>query len=293
MLATLAAWLSAAPPSTDGSLGAPSIQFASSRAELSALAYADEERHAAQLSSMEPPRAQLASIAARTRITSMPALVGATSLLVKMSSGFQTGARVRINPGGATEEDHVLLAPSSFTLATPLRFPHGLGEAVLQVGVPVPVEHARASAPSVGDTLRAAWRTRSKGDMPPLATLPPPPLRAPAPTPAGGVGGDAEASAPQAAPPPPLSSPRKGEPPLVGSLTTVVRSLTFYLHGHWGVEAAAAMLLLLVATLCMAGYIVQVFFDYSLCCLGRSKGRSPGCFFRWKRRPPIELHVPK
>lgn len=277
--------LLAAPPSTDGSLVAPSVRLASSRAELSALAYEEEERRAAQLSSKEPPRAQLASIAARTRITAMPAFIGATSLRVKMSSGFQTGARVRINPGGVTEEDHVLLVPSSFTLATPLRYMHGLGETVLQIGVPPPVEHASVPVPS-----------REAGAAQQLAAPPPPPSWSPAPTAAGGVGGEAEASAPQALPPPsppPLPSPRRGEPPLVGSLTKLLRSLTFYLHGHWGVEAAAAMLVVLVATLCMAGYIVQVFFDYSLCCLGRSKGRSPGCFFRWRKRPPVELHVPK
>ena len=132
--------------------------------------------------------------------------------------------------------------------------------------------------------LALALRARARMEAGRVKMVPP----SRATYPAGVVGGDAEASAP-----PSLSVPRKGEPPLVGSLTKLVRSLTFYLHGHWGVEAAAAMLVLLVATLCMAGYIVQVFFDYSLCCLGRSKGRSPGCFFRWKRRPPIELHVPK
>ena len=55
---------------------------------------------------------------ARTRITVAPSERGATSLTVKAAGAFHAGDRVRINPGGATEEDNVV-ARAPFVLATP------------------------------------------------------------------------------------------------------------------------------------------------------------------------------
>lgn len=221
---------------------ASTVSAASSRAELSSLAFTSRKQSHRVA---EESQLQLASIAARTRITVQPVEAGATSLHVKRWSGFDPGARVRINPGGTTEEDNELLLPSLFTLAAPLRYMHGLGETVLQLGGSAAVERPRSPAPRV----EAGW-----------------PLR--------------PSSHPQLQPSPRLMT---REPPLVGSLSHLFRHASFYVHGRWGVEAAGALLIVMLAALGMVGYAANIFFEYSLCCFWRRKEDAPsepGCLRR-------------
>ena len=208
----------------------------------------------------EPPRDLLASIAARTRITTHPAEVGATSIHVKMASGFQTGARVRINPAGTTEEDNVLTHAASFALERPLRYMHGLGETVIQLGGGAAIERVRTSV-SLANLAQPQLQQASQAEpQPQPQPQPQPKAKAPPmPTP---VQVHARAQAP--------GLPRR-EPPVPGSLPELLSRASMYMRGHWGVEAAALLLAVLLATLLMAGYLMRVFFDYSLCCLWRSK----------------------
>ena len=205
----------------------------------------------------EPPRDLLASIAARTRITTHPAEVGATSINVKMSSGFQTGARVRINPAGATEEDNVLTHAPSFALERPLRYMHGLGETVLQLGGGVAIERVRTS---VSLATPALPQTQEEPQSQPQVNTPPKPAQLPVHT---HVHAQAQAQASGLA----ARERRQG----LGAVSELLSRASLYMRGHWGVEAAAVLLALLLATLLMAGYLMRVFFDYSLCCLWRSK----------------------
>ena len=205
-------------------------------------------RNATAATASEPPRDLLASIAARTRITAHPAEVGAKTIHVKMSSGFQAGARVRINPGGATEEDNVLAHVSSFVLERPLRHMHGLGETVLQLGGGAAIERISTSVSKAAEHLQE-----------------PQPRPQPQPQP------QARPEAPLKPQPQPLRPTTGREPPLVGSVPELLARASLFVHGHWGVETAAVLVAVMVATLFMAGYLIRVFCDYSLCCLWRTK----------------------
>jgi len=207
----------------------------------------------------EPPRNLLASIAARTRITTHPAEVGATSIHVKMASGFQAGARVRINPSGATEEDNVLTHADSFSLERPLRYMHGLGETVLQLGGGAAIERVRTSV-SLANLPAEPQAAQAE---------PQPQVQAPTtPTPVE-VHSHAHAQA---------SGLARRDPPLPGSVSELLSRASLYMRGHWGVEAAVLLLGVLLASLLMAGYLMRVFFDYSLCCL-------------WRSKKPAEVHM--
>ena len=243
----------------------------------------------------EPPRNLLASIAARTRITTHPAEVGATSLHVKMASGFQAGARVRINPTGATEEDNVLTHADSFSLERPLRYMHGLGETVLQLGGGVAIERVRTSVslanlPAEPQAAQAELQPLPQAQVPTTPT--PVEVHSHSHTQASGL--------------------TRRDPPLPGSVFELLSRASLYMRGRWGVEAAVLLLAVLIASLLMAGfasqgfepnpgvtglpltrsafllltrpglaldrYLMRVFFDYSLCCL-------------WRSKKPAEVHM--
>lgn len=182
----------------------------------------------------EPPRNLLASIAARTRITTHPAKVGATSIHVKMASGFQAGARVRINPAGATEEDNVLMDADSFSLERPLRYMHGLGETVLQLGGGAAIERVRTSVSLANVPAEA-----------PAQAEPQPLPQVQVPTPPVGVHSHAHTQA---------SGLARRDPPLPGSVSGLFSRASLYMRGRWGLEAAVLLLVLLLASLLMAGY---------------------------------------
>ena len=191
---------------------------------------------------------------ARTRITVAPSERGATSLHVKAAGAFHEGDRVRINPGGATEEDNVV-ARAPFVLATPLRHMHGLGEAVLLLNpaaaaATAAAEAAPAAAPARARAVVGRRRAGLFGH-------------------AGGGGGGGESDAPPAA-------AQDREPPLHGVARIVARSTR---GGHYGVEAAAALLVVLLCALLMGGYVLKQLCEYSLCCFGRGKpgGSARGC----------------
>ena len=235
----------------------------------------------------EPPRNLLASIAARTRITTHPAEVGATSLHVKMASGFQAGARVRINPTGATEEDNVLTHADSFSLERPLRYMHGLGETVLQLGGGVAIERVRTSV-SLANLPAEPQAAQAELQPLPQAQVPT------TPTPVE-VHSHSHTQA---------SGRTRRDPPLPGSVFELLSRASLYMRGRWGVEAAVLLLAVLLASLLMAGfasqglepnpgvtglpltrsglaldrYLMRVFFDYSLCCL-------------WRSKKPAEVHM--
>ena len=187
---------------------------------------------------------------ARTRITVAPSERGATSLHVKAAGAFHEGDRVRINPGGATEEDNVV-ARAPFVLATPLRHMHGLGETVLLLNpAAAAATAAEAGAAPAPARARAVVGRRRAG------------LFA---TPAAAA---AEATR--------RRRRRKREPPLHGVARIVARSTR---GGHYGVEAAAALLVVLLCALLMGGYVLKQLCEYSLCCFGRGKpgGSARGC----------------
>ena len=186
----------------------------------------------------EPPRNLLASIAARTRITTHPAEVGATSIHVKMASGFQAGARVRINPAGATEEDNVLTDADSFSLERPLRYMHGLGETVLQLGGGAAIERVRTSV-SLANVPAEAQAVQAEPQPLPQAQVPT------TPTPPVGVHSHAHTQA---------SGLARRDPPLPGSVSELFSRASLYMRGRWGLEAAVLLLLVLLASLLMAGY---------------------------------------
>ena len=186
----------------------------------------------------EPPRNLLASIAARTRITTHPAEVGATSIHVKMASGFQAGARVRINPAGATEEDNVLTDADSFSLERPLRYMHGLGETVLQLGGGAAIERVRTSV-SLANVPAEAQAVQAEPQPLPQAQVPT------TPTPPVGVHSHAHTQA---------SGLARRDPPLPGSVSELFSRASLYMRGRWGLEAAVLLLMVLLASLLMAGY---------------------------------------
>ena len=185
----------------------------------------------------EPPRNLLASIAARTRITTHPAEVGATSIHVKMASGFQAGARVRINPAGATEEDNVLTHADSFSLERPLRYMHGLGETVLQLGGGAAIERVRTSVS--------------------LANLPAEPQAEPQPLPQAKVPTTPTPVEVRSHAHTQASGLARRDPPLPGSVSELLSRASLYMRGRWGVEAAVLLLAVLLASLLMAGYASQ------------------------------------
>ena len=191
---------------------------------------------------------------ARTRITVAPSERGATSLHVKAAGAFHEGDRVRINPGGATEEDNVV-ARAPFVLATPLRHMHGLGEAVLLLNpAAAAATAAEAAAPAAAPVRARAVVGRRRAGLFGHA---------------GGGGGGGESDAPPAA-------AQEREPPLHGVARIVARSTR---GGHYGVEAAAALLVVLLCALLMGGYVLKQLCEYSLCCFGRGKpgGSARGC----------------
>ena len=191
---------------------------------------------------------------ARTRITVAPSERGATSLHVKAAGAFHEGDRVRINPGGATEEDNVV-ARAPFVLATPLRHMHGLGETVLLLNpAAAAATAAEAAAPVAAPARARAVVGRRRAGLFGHA---------------GGGGGGGESDAPPAA-------AQEREPPLHGVARIVARSTR---GGHYGVEAAAALLVVLLCALLMGGYVLKQLCEYSLCCFGRGKpgGSARGC----------------
>jgi len=191
---------------------------------------------------------------ARTRITVAPSERGATSLHVKAAGAFHEGDRVRINPGGATEEDNVV-ARAPFVLATPLRHMHGLGEAVhLLNPAAAAATAAEAAAPVAAPARARAVVGRRRAGLFGHA---------------GGGSSGGESDAPPAA-------AQEREPPLHGVARIVARSTR---GGHYGVEAAAALLVVLLCALLMGGYVLKQLCEYSLCCFGRGKpgGSARGC----------------
>jgi hypothetical protein len=76
-------------------------------------------------------------------------------------------------------------------------------------------------------------------------------------------------------PPPP---PRLRELPLLGNFTALAGLGTLYVRTHVGVEAACALLLAGLLSLCALGCVVSAFCDYSLC-----------CFFRGAKKRPVRL----
>ena len=191
---------------------------------------------------------------ARTRITVAPSERGATSLHVKLAGAFHEGDRVRINPGGATEEDNVV-ARAPFVLATPLRHMHGLGETVLLLNpaAAAATAAAEAAAPAAAPARARAVVGRRRAGLFGHA--------------GGGGGGESDA---------PPAAAQEREPPLHGVARIVARSTR---GGHYGVEAAAALLVVLLCALLMGGYVLKQLCEYSLCCFGRGKpgGSARGC----------------
>ena len=72
----------------------------------------------------------------------------------------------------------------------------------------------------------------------------------------------------------PPSPPVQRERPLLGNLTAIAGHSSRYVRTHVGVEAACALLLAALLSLCAVAMVARAFFDYSLCCF--SRGAKPG-----------------
>ncbi len=74
-------------------------------------------------------------------VTSLAAAASAgnAELAVASTTGFNVGDRIRINPGGANEEDNEIAGFGSVLLSSPLEFDHAAGELVIEIsGSPSP-----------------------------------------------------------------------------------------------------------------------------------------------------------
>ena len=200
-----------------------------------------------------------ASVDARTRITLTMALRGADRLTLKLTDGFRPGSSVLINPGGATEERSTVrsVAPCLVVLTTALAYAHGVGESVVQLaaaGVPATERppHDVVAQELDGTTVSAEaepmgvgpFGTAAAGSM--VADL----GRARAPASAGGAALTATT---------PLA------------LTQLGGGVLRFVRGHIGVEAAVALLLCGLLTLCALGCVVDSLFGYTLCCFARGR----------------------
>ena len=183
----------------------------------------------------------------KSRITVRQAAAGETSLSVHRPFAFPAGSHVRLNAGGATEEDApVLRAP--LLLAAPLNHMHGLGETVLLF--PAVGAAPRPSPPPLdaSQVARVAATTASAASANATTAS------------AGWISFELDGLATLAA-------------------ATGNRTTTFV--DRW--EAAVVFVLVLGVAACVGGYVAQVFCAYSLCCCYR--GKSVLCWRR-RRRPP-------
>ncbi len=73
-------------------------------------------------------------------VLSDPAAPGATTIEVESAEGFAVGDGIRINPGGATEEDNTVSGIGSLELSGPLLYEHEAGETVVKLPA-VPLDH--------------------------------------------------------------------------------------------------------------------------------------------------------
>ena len=90
--------------------------------------------------------------------------------------------------------------------------------------------------------------------------------------------------------PVPSMHPHQREKPLLGNLTSLAAFGSSYMAMHVGAEAAAALLLAILFSMCALGYLVKAFCGYTLCCFtrgqhGRLKTSVDGL------REPRMLHV--
>ncbi len=183
------------------------------------------------------------AIDARTRLVSSMAAKGLNQLSVKLSAGFRAGSLIVLNPGGVTEEQLTLRRADPFLLASPLRYSHGMGETVVQLASTEDVDTVAASADSSSSSSSAKRLSAL------LA------LR------------DRRAHVYHRPPPPP---PHR-EAPLLGNITELTDGSSRFVRTHMGIEAALALLLAAVLSLCALGCIVQAACDYSLCCFSRGR----------------------
>ena len=208
------------------------------------------------------------AVVARTRLTTSAVEAGATALHVKMSSGFHSGGLVVINPGGPTEERNKFVR-QPFVLASPLKHQHGLGEIVLMLApqstgftadVHTEPSLVKAAAP------RPAWDTAvAHGEKPLLGRCVHSLL-------VGRLGvARARRRHPHLSPDPSaLDAPTLRS---LSELQSTWRSKSF-VRVHWGVEAAAGMLIALLLVLLVATCVVQSFCEYNpFCFLGRKGPR--------------------
>ena len=75
------------------------------------------------------------------------AVTGSQSLEVSSTTGFYIGDNIKINPGGANEEENVITGFGSFLLQNPLQYDHFIGEVVLNLN-PTAVEQSNSDIPS-------------------------------------------------------------------------------------------------------------------------------------------------
>ena len=188
------------------------------------------------------------SVDARTRITLKMAPRGARQLILKLTDGFSPGSGVVINPGGTTEERSAVLsvAPSLVVLTTALSFAHGVGESVVQLAATrapvakrpqdVVAQELDGTAVSAGTELVASAVVNF---------------------------GRAQATASS------RSAALSATTPL--ALRHLGDGVLRFVRGHIGVEAAVALLLCGLLTLCALGCVVDGLFGYTLCCFARGR----------------------
>ena len=187
----------------------------------------------------EPPLLGELAIDGRTRLVKSLKARSSPTLSVQLASAFRPGALVVINPGGTNEEYATVLRPEPLTLTEPLRYTHGVGEAVVQLALAGADAKTQPVSSHFGALLALRDRRAHKRRLSPPAA---PPIR---------------------------------EKPLLANVTQITQVLNVYVRTHVGVEAAGALLLAALLTLCVAGCVLQTFCSYSLCCFSRTRAIPP------------------
>jgi len=190
------------------------------------------------------------AIDARTRLISSMAARGTRQLTVKLSSGFRAGALAVINPGGTTEERVTVLRPEPFLLTAALRYSHAIGETVVQLA---PTESFLEDIEEEAGEQAGEGTAASSASSRLSALLA---LR------------DRRAHVRHHRPP---SPPPHREAPLLANITQIADGSARFVRTHVGIEAAMALVLAALLSLCSLGCILATWCDYSLCCFSRRK----------------------
>ena len=94
------------------------------------------------------------------------AMAGDTKIEIKDTTGFETGTKVRIDPGTEAQEDIIIEAFGSMVFATPLRFAHNAPALVLnQTKIEAPPASLQDQIGQTLDQISQCWSTSCQKDF--------------------------------------------------------------------------------------------------------------------------------